>query len=314
MKVLVTGATGFIGRLATGQLRERGAEVRCLVRPSSDRSALAGLDCEFAEGDMTDAGSLAKAVEGCSTVLHLAAETRPAAPERLRAVNVAGSGELAARAAAAGVERFIYVSTLTRARQGAPAPRPWARVALSKLSGEVAVLEKIPAAVLRSAPCFGPRDHLVCPLLARLRRSRFVALFPGQGTFATQPIWSGDLAECLASAALSGKVEPGPRELAGPEEMAVVEFWDRLAAALGAARLRLHLPETFLRAVGFPLARATGRLEFLRLAEFFIGRSTAERNLAPILLGRDLVTVEEGVRKLLGLAAGPAGSAARTEA
>ncbi len=300
MKVLVTGATGFIGRITARELVERGAALRCLVRAGSDRSVLGGLDCEFVEGDLAAPDSLTAAVAGCSTVLHLGAETRPVGAERLHAVNVAGSGELARAAEAAGVERFVYPSTLLCARAGLGTPRGWARAARSKLAGEDAVLKHMPAVVLRAAPCFGPNDHLACPLMARIRRAWPLTWFLGQGTFQTQPIWAGDFAECLALATLQGKAEGGPRELAGPEPMSVLEFWDALAAALRVFRVRLHLPETYLRLIGFPIIRAAGRLETLRLAEFFIGHSAAERNFAPALLDRPLVSVKEGIARMLG--------------
>jgi len=300
MRVLITGATGFIGRTVAAQLAGRGALLRCLVRSSSDRSVLSGIDCEFVEGDLTDSGSLTSAVEGCSTVLHLGAETAPVARDRVAAVNVKGSGELARVARESGVERFVYASTLLVARHGLNRPRGWARVARSKLEGESAVLRHMPAVVFRLAPCFGPNDHLVCPLMARIRRPWPISWFLGQGTFQTQPLWVEDAAECLALAALEGKTSSSPREIAGPEVMSVLEFWDALACALRVFRIRLHLPETFLRIAGFPLARMRGRLDALRLAETFIGHTAAEQNFSPVLLGRPLVTLEEGLARMLG--------------
>jgi nucleoside-diphosphate-sugar epimerase len=302
MKVLLTGATGCIGRAVARGLVDRGAELRCLVRPGSDRAVLSEIDCELVEGDLAQPDSLKPAAEGCSTVLHLGAENRPVAVERLHAVNVVGSGELARHAKAAGVERFVYPSTLNCARQGVALPRGWARATRSKLAGESAVRKHLPAVILRAAPCFGPNDHLACPIMARLRRPWPLTWFVGQGTFQTQPIWVEDLADCLVLAALEGKTQSDPREVAGPEVISVLEFWDALAAALGVFRVRVHLPETYLRVMGFPLARATGRLELLRLAETLIAHTAAERNFAPALLGRPMVGVEEGIRKMLGLA------------
>jgi nucleoside-diphosphate-sugar epimerase len=306
----MTGATGFLGRAVARVLADRGAQLRCLVRPGSERAVLSGVSCEFVEGDLARPETLGPAVAGCSTVVHLAAETGPAPVARLHAVNVLGSGELARQAREAGAERFVYASTLLRAGHGTELPRPWATVARSKLAGEAAVLRHIPAAIRRCAPCFGPNDHLACPIMARLRRPGLAVCFPGQGTFHTQPIWVEDLAECLALAALEGKEGDGPRDLAGPDDMIVLEFWDALAAAVGAFRVRFHLPETCLRLGGFALARTLGRKEFLRLAEFTIGHSATENNFAPVLLGRPLVSVAEGLSRMLGTAAKGAGRTA----
>jgi nucleoside-diphosphate-sugar epimerase len=313
MKVLLTGATGFLGRVVARQLAERGADLRCMVRAESDRSVLAGTSCEFVEGDLATPDSLRPAVEGCSTILHLGAQTAPSPAARLHAVNVVGSGELARHAKEAGVERLVYASTLLVSRHGAGLPRSWARVARSKLDGEAAILEHMPAVVMRAAPCFGANDHLTCPLMAKLRRPLPIVWFPGQGTFQTQPIWVEDLAECLALAALEGKAESGPRELAGPEVVSLLEFWDEVAIALRVFRLRLHLPETYLKVIGFPLARALGRTESLRLAETFIGHSAAERNFAPVLLGRPLITLKQGLARMLGVS-GKSAAPAKAEA
>lgn len=305
MKILLTGATGFIGRHAAGALAARGASLRCLVRPGSDRAALRGLPegaAEFVEGDLERPESLRPAVEGCAAVLHLAAETNPLRTGRLEPVNAKGSAALARLAAEAGVERFAYLSVLGKFR-------PWAGLALSKRRGEELVRKAFPKAIiLRSAPAFGPGDRLATVLMALGARRWPLSLFPGQGTCReeggpclgkTQVIWVEDLAACLAEAVTGGRTAPGPQELAGPESMCVLAFWDAAVQAGGRGGwLRLHVPETFLRLGGLALARASGAADFLRLAEFCLASTSAEDNLAPVLLGRPLVGVEEGLARL----------------
>lgn len=304
MKILLTGATGFLGRRVAKMLSAREVALACLVRPGSDRSVLSGVKADMLEGDLTDPASLERALAGCSTVVHLAAETNPAAgTDRLNTVNVNGTKTLAKLAGLAGAERFIYLSVLGR-------PRPWARAGLSKLAGELALREAMPSALIfRSAPAFGTDDHLACPIMAALRRGWFVSTFTGQGTWKTQPIWADDLAECLTLAAVGGRVEGGPRELAGPEAMTVLDLWDYLSSAIGTTKLRVHLPETALRLTGgFAIARATGRTDWLRLAEVAICQTSSEANFAPTLLGRPLVKVPDGIARMLGTAAQPAAS------
>src|SRR5882757_5202907 len=94
--ILVTGATGFVGSAVARACAARGLAVRVLARPGGDRRNLAGFDCEVAEGDLTDAASLARAVAGCRFVAHVAADYRiwvpdPAAMER---ANVGGTRAL----------------------------------------------------------------------------------------------------------------------------------------------------------------------------------------------------------------------------
>jgi dihydroflavonol-4-reductase len=112
-KTLVTGGTGFVGRAVVTALLDAGRQVRVLVRDPK-HPALAGLDVEPAVGDLKDAGSLEKAVQGCHRIFHVAADYRLWVPDpaEMYAVNVEGTRALLAAAAAAGVERVVYTSTV----------------------------------------------------------------------------------------------------------------------------------------------------------------------------------------------------------
>ncbi len=112
-KTLVTGGTGFVGRAVVTELLYSGRGVRVLAR-NPEHPALAGLDVEVATGDLRDTASLERAVKGCARVFHVAADYRLWVPDprEMYAVNVEGTRELLAAAAAAGVERVVYTSTV----------------------------------------------------------------------------------------------------------------------------------------------------------------------------------------------------------
>ena len=112
-KTLVTGGTGFVGRAVVTELLAAGREVRVLAR-NPEHPALAGLEVEVAAGDLRDAASLEKALQGCARVFHVAADYRlwVPDPQAMYAVNVEGTRALLAAAAAAGVERVVYTSTV----------------------------------------------------------------------------------------------------------------------------------------------------------------------------------------------------------
>ena len=112
-KTLVTGGTGFVGRAVVIELLNAGREVRVLARDPQP-PALAGLDVEVALGNLRDAASLEKAVQGCDRVFHVAADYRlwVPDPEEMYAVNVEGTRSLLDAAAAAGVEKVVYTSTV----------------------------------------------------------------------------------------------------------------------------------------------------------------------------------------------------------
>lgn len=113
MRVLVTGATGFLGSHVARRLSERGDDVRVLVRTTSDRSRLDGIDLEYAEGDVTDADSVDAAVDGVDLVVHCAAmvEFGPRDPSFLEAVNVGGTRHVLGAAAERDI-LAVYVSSL----------------------------------------------------------------------------------------------------------------------------------------------------------------------------------------------------------
>jgi dihydroflavonol-4-reductase len=111
---LVTGASGFLGAAVARALLADGQRVRALVRRGSDRSNLAALDVEIAEGDLNDRASLDAAVHGCAAVFHVAADYRlwVADPAPMYKTNVDGSVNVLEAAAAARVEGFVYTSSV----------------------------------------------------------------------------------------------------------------------------------------------------------------------------------------------------------
>src|SRR5580692_1747106 len=109
---LVTGATGFVGWHVARKLLDRGDRVRALARDPSRIRELDGI--EVVRGDLRDADSLARAVEGCGVVFHVAADYRLWArdPEEMFRSNVEGTRNLLNAARSAGVDRVVYTSTV----------------------------------------------------------------------------------------------------------------------------------------------------------------------------------------------------------
>jgi dihydroflavonol-4-reductase len=109
--VLVTGASGFLGWHVASVLVNKGYHVRALARRAG---SVRDLESEIVEGDLRDKPSLDRAVSGCGAVFHVAADYRlwVKRPEEMYAANVGGTRDLLNAAAAAGVERFVYTSTV----------------------------------------------------------------------------------------------------------------------------------------------------------------------------------------------------------
>jgi dihydroflavonol-4-reductase len=115
MKVFVTGGNGFIGSRVVHQLCDQGHEVRCLLRDSSDRSRIEGLNYTTHIGDLRDKNSLAQGVSGCEGVIHLASISSWSAIRSplMREVVVDGTRNLLQACAQAGKPRVVFVSSVT---------------------------------------------------------------------------------------------------------------------------------------------------------------------------------------------------------
>jgi dihydroflavonol-4-reductase len=113
-RALVTGATGFVGAAVARHLIAAGFSVRVTARPGSDTRNLAGLDAETVPLDLADPTGFAAALAGCRYLFHVAADYRLWVPDEaaMRLVNVDGTKALLRAAAAAGVERTIYTSSV----------------------------------------------------------------------------------------------------------------------------------------------------------------------------------------------------------
>jgi dihydroflavonol-4-reductase len=113
-KVLITGATGFIGNHVTRLCLEKGDEVRVMVMPGEDRSPLKGMNVEFVEGNLLDPQSLVRAVQGVQQLYHLAAlfAIWTKDPDLHYKINVDGARSMMEAAKAAGVEKIVFTSSV----------------------------------------------------------------------------------------------------------------------------------------------------------------------------------------------------------
>ena len=166
----MTGGNGFVGSHLVEALLSRGDEVRCLLRPASDRRWLEGADYEDVPGTLEDNGSLARAAAGVDVVYHCAGATKARKAELLYRVNGEGTANLAdACLAQPEPPLFIYISSQAAAgpcgadgvRREADECAPVSDYGRSKLAGERALHKRaaeLPFVILRPSAVYGPRD------------------------------------------------------------------------------------------------------------------------------------------------------------
>ena len=225
MKIFVTGATGFTGTRVVPLLLKSGYAVRCLYRASSDRSSLAGLDIEWALGDVSDPQSLTSAMQGTDALVNVASLGFGHAESILRSANEAG------------VKRGIFISTtaiFTQLNAGSKSVRLAAEEAI-QASG-------LDYTILRPTMIYGsPRDRNMWRLIRLLRITPVMPIF-GDGESLQQPIFVDDVAQAVLLALQTDATIGKSYNIAGKAPLTYNQVIGAVASALGKRVWKLHLP------------------------------------------------------------------------
>ena len=233
-RVLITGATGFVGSHVVERFANIGLQQRALVRPTSDTRQLTAAGADLVVGNLNDEPSLRAAVEGADLVVHMAAATHARGETDYRRVNETGTRNLirATLEADPRPRRFVYLSSLAAAgpsTDGRPVtpesvPRPLTAYGRSKLAGETACREAggIEFAVLRAAAVYGPRDSEMLRFFKMA--SLGWMLLPAGPRRRLQLVHVSDLADAVVRAALEPAVD-------GLFHIAEPRIWDWTEAA-----------------------------------------------------------------------------------
>ena len=219
--ILVTGATGFLGRNLCEHLASQGYKLRALVRPSSDTLFLKALNVETAIGDVTDADSVYAAMQGCEYVVHAAAYFRLwGPPEPFTQTNVEGTRNVLQAAQAVGVKKFVHISTIIVVGPQAPGaiiteetprnPYPSDNYAKTKTQGERLAedfaAKGLPVVILRLGALYGPHGHYA---FNRLFFEEFLhnwRVEVHRGRHIIFPCYVGDAAVAIELALKQGKI------------------------------------------------------------------------------------------------------------
>jgi nucleoside-diphosphate-sugar epimerase len=243
-RVLVTGATGFVGSHVAQAFVEAGYEVRVGTRASSNLRWISNLDTERVPLDVRgEPEDISRAVENVDVVVHAAGITRARRAEEYYSVNAGGTDKLAAAALRAGVRRFVLISSLAARGPDGPAngDHPESDYGRSKLEAEnhLRSLEgRMETGVLRPAAVYGPRDTDLLPLF-RMANAGWLPVPSGAGPL--QPLYAED----AARAALAAAREPvgfGPFPVAENRRYSWRDVAAELEKALGRPVRAVRLP------------------------------------------------------------------------
>ena len=317
MLAFVTGATGFLGSHVARALADNGADMRLLVRSSSNLRNIEGLRADRALGDLRDPVSLEKAMAGCDVVFHVAADYRlwVRDPNEMYSSNVEGTRAILEAARKNGVRRLVCtssVATIGFTRNGYPANED-SPVSLadmighykrSKFMAEQLALEAgrsgLEVVVVNPTTPVGDQDVKPTPT-GRIVVDFLKRKFPAYVETGLNLV---DVRECARGhiTALE-KGKSGERYILGGENLTLKQILDKLAKITGLPSPILKLPYIFAYAAGIADEIVTGRLrgrepratiDTVRMGakKMFASSDKAERDL-----GWKIVPVESALRR-----------------
>jgi nucleoside-diphosphate-sugar epimerase len=308
MTVLVTGASGFLGGHLVDLLAARGDRVRILVRPGEDTTRLARTDVEICSGDLVDRSSLEAAVDGIDRVLHCAARTGPWGDvAQYNKINVWGVQTLLETAMAAGVERFVHVSSVTvhgtdiqgcadetMPLRGGSDPYSKTKERAERLLQWMITRRGAPVTIVRPGLIYGPGDHNSFARFARLIEQRRLPIV-GSGHNHLPLIYVTDVARGVLLAAEAARAIGRTYLLVNDEPVTQLDYFGAIAGELGVAPPHRHVPYRVALSLG-ATAEAAGHLVRLQRPppatrfgmrqiggenRFLIGRARNELGFSP---------------------------------
>jgi dihydroflavonol-4-reductase len=320
LKAFVTGATGFLGSHVARVLAEQGAELRLLVRPTSDLRNIADLKADRAQGDLRDPASIEKALSGCDVVFHVAADYRlwVRDPKEMYRSNVEGTRGLLEAARKQGVRRIVYTSSVATmgfgsgSNNGSPADEE-SPVALADMIGHYkrskfmaervaveAAKSGVDVVIVNPTTPVGERDIKPTPT-GRIVVDFLKRKFPAYVDTGLNLVDATECARGHVRALEKGRA--GERYILGGENLTLKQILDRLAAITGLAAPTVKVPHVVALAGAVFYEMVMGRLlgrepratiDEVRMSRkmMFVSSAKAEREL-----GWRVIPVDEALRR-----------------
>lgn len=254
--ILVTGGTGFIGRVLIRHLVELGYPVRTLIRPSQTSPNLPmGVPVDVAVSSLTDERSLRAAMVGIDTVFHLASGEWRGPRESLMQIDIQGTRALVDTALDAGVSRLFYLSHL-----GADRASAYPVLKAKGIAEEFVRRSGLDYTILRSAIVYGPDDGFTSGIAQILSAFPGIFIMPGEGRVQLQPLWIEDLVTCLTWSLDNSDSLNRTIEIGGPEYLTFREIVELVMESTGMHRTIIPIAPPYVRGLTILLESFFARL------------------------------------------------------
>jgi NADH dehydrogenase len=245
VRVLVTGATGFVGRAVLPKLTQAGHQVRILLRPSPASPRLPrGIPVEVGLSSLTDARGLRADLLNVEAIVHLASGEGQGSGVDLARTDTEATRTLVEAASESGVKRLLFLSHL-----GADRASAYPVLQAKALAEDAVRRGVVPYTIVRSAAAYGPEDRFTTSLAMTLALSPGFFFLPSGGTTPLQPLWIDDLATALVWALDEEGLVGRTYEVGGPEHLTLREVVELVMAAAHLRRVLVEARPWALRAL-----------------------------------------------------------------
>lgn len=292
MKILITGASGIIGKKLIDSIKPSGHSIVILIR-ESERGQIQDQPVRFVIGDLLDKGSLDKATENIDVVVHMAGITHTNNTALYYSINTDGTKNLLESCAKNNVKRFIYISSRTASADGGA-------YAHSKLLAEAEVKKFFHEwVILRPAEVYGAGDkEAIAKLIRTIRKAKFIPIV-GNGSYTLCPVHINDVIDAVIKTIKNPQADKKTYVIGGTDEYSLNEIIDIISKQLHINKIKVHIPIFLVQALAYAVSLCKKDFIVRDQVPRLLCKKSSDINPARKDLGFSPISFEEGIKKIV---------------